>query len=166
MDTFSEKDVATNDSEDDLYLQEKNYVTRRFLVSCFGVQTADFFAQNVITKQSTHSIFFIIWIPHWFVVGALCALSDYISWSKFLYEADRILRLCVCKYSWSIGLQIVILDTHGVHCLFSCLTQFEFWACANILHQLDCRLFSRTCMGCTVCFISWWKFFAWGRWNF
>ena len=142
---------------------------------------------------------------------------------KFLSEAVEILSLCVCKYSWSIGLQIVILDTYGVHCLFSwwkilawrslnfecvqiffpigfqiifldmhgehclfyfvmenscrseavwilsmckysrsiglqivnldthllcfgmesfCLTQFEFWAFANILYQLDCRLFS------------------------
>ena len=44
--------------------------------------------------------------------------------------ADRILS--VCKYSLSIGLHMIYLDTRGEHCMFyfvmenSCVRQLEF----------------------------------------
>jgi len=58
--------------------------------------------------------------------------------------AFGILSLSDC--SWTIGLQIVLFGTHGLHCLFTlkmkipCLRHLEFWACPNSLHQLklDC----------------------------
>ena len=49
---------------------------------------------------------------------------------KFLLKAGGILRLC--KFSLKMRLDIVLLRTHGVHCMFSsvmensCLRQVEF----------------------------------------
>ena len=70
-----------------------------------------------------------------------CALYVFFCDGEFLYESVGILS--ACKYSWSIGLQIVFIGTHGVHCLCyfvmgnSCLRQLtlEFWGCANILNH-------------------------------
>ena len=60
-----------------------------------------------------------------------CAVSVFFCDGKNLLETIGILSLW--KYSWSSGLQIVFLGTHGVLC---------------------------------DCFLSWWKFLAWGSWNF
>ena len=56
-------------------------------------------------------IFFSNWIAHYFLRHAWGALHVLFRDGKFLHEAVGILRLC--KFSTSIGLQIVNLDTHG-----------------------------------------------------
>ena len=47
----------------------------------------------------------------------------------------------------------------------SCLKQLELLAYLTNRGHLDRRLFSLEHMVLTVCYLSWWKFFAQGRWN-
>ena len=103
--------------------------------------------------QKTKCLFYSIVGTHG-VAATVCFLS----WCKILLETVGILSLC--KYCWSIGLQIVFLGTHGLQCLFSfmmensielqivflcthgvqclfLLGQLEFSACANIINHFN-----------------------------
>ena len=100
------------------------------------------------------------------MVGTVC----FISWSNILVAAVEIFSLA--KYSCSIGVQNVLLGIHNVHGLFYFVMQnsqssrWKFWACRNILSQLDCRLFCQPCMVGTVCAILWRKVCAQVSLNF
>ena len=79
-------------------------------------------------------IFLINWIV--FARHTWFAMPVFFCDGKFLLEAVRIFSLS--NYSWTIGFQIVSLGTHGMHCEKICSRELEFWACPNVLDQLDC----------------------------
>ena len=128
------------------------------------------------------TVCFLAWCK--FSVGAdgilsLCNFSWKSGWRLFCYAR---MESTVCFLTWckilawgscnfelvqmffKIRLEIVLLRTHGVHCVFSfvlensCLRQLKFWACAIILEKLNLRLFCYARMVCTVCFLLRWKF--------
>ena len=67
-------------------------------------------------------IFFENEIGHCFATHAWCPLCVFFRAGKCLLEAGGILSLF--KYSWTVGLQIVSLGTHGLYYLFPLVGKF------------------------------------------
>ena len=126
-------------------------------------------------------ILFITWIADCFVRTQRAHCLVFFRDGKLLLEAVGILSLC--KYSWSVGLQMVFVGMHSAHCLdffrdgklvleaVRILSLCEYCWSVGLLNVLLATHGSTVCclMGwivCTVCFYSWSKIFAWGSWNF
>ena len=77
------------------------------------------------------------------MVCTVCFLSWWkiLAWGIWNFE---LVQIFLINWNW-----IVLLGTHGLHCLFSfvmensCLRHLEFWACPNILDQLELDCFVR-----------------------
>jgi len=67
-------------------------------------------------------IFFENEIGHCFATHAWCPLCVFFRAGKCLLEAGGILSLF--NYSWTVGLQIVSLGTHGLYYLFPLVGKF------------------------------------------
>ena len=80
-----------------------------------------------------------------FVRHAWYALFVFSLDGKFLLEAVGTLSLS--KYSWTVGLQIVSLGTHGLHCFLSweisCSRQLEFLSLSSYSWTLELDCFVR-----------------------
>ena len=77
-----------------------------------------------------------------------------------MLEAIEILSLCY--YSLKTKFEIVLLRTHGVHCLF--FVEMEI----SCLRQLEILSLFKQCLVrkvCTICVLAGCKFLGCGRWN-